>query len=136
MAGSTSKVSLQPTIVRTSQNGTITAVNGRMRPIMAFRSDSGSPETAAKVCTGVPIAPQATGAVFAIRFSAAAWKGRNPKPIMKAPAIATGAPNPAAPSMKAPKQKATSSTCSRRSGVMLAIDSFMISNCPVSTEMS
>src|ERR1700683_2411833 len=55
---------------------------------------------------------------------------------MNAPAIATGAPKPAAPSMNAPKQNATSSTCRRRSGVIPAIDSFMISNCPVSTEMS
>jgi hypothetical protein len=33
---------------------------------------------------------------------------------MKAPAIATGAPKPAAPSMSAPKQNATSRTCRRR----------------------
>src|SRR6266446_5727457 len=136
MAGRTSNVSAHPTIVRTSQNGTMTAVKGRMRPIIALRSDSDSPHTAANVCTGVPIAPQATGAVLAIRFSAAAWKGRKPSPIMKAPAMATGAPNPAAPSMNAPKQNATSKTCRRRSGVMPATDSFMISNWPVSTEMS
>src|SRR5256885_9277622 len=49
IAGSTSRVSFQPTIVRTSQNGTITAVKGRMRPIMALRSDSGKPQTAASV---------------------------------------------------------------------------------------
>src|SRR5882762_9621419 len=34
MAGSTSKVSFQGTMARTSQNGTMTAVMGRMRPIM------------------------------------------------------------------------------------------------------
>ena len=123
-------------MVLTSQNGTMTAVKGRMRPIIALRSDSGKAVTAASVCTGVPMAPQATGAVFAIRFNAAAWKGLKPSPIMKAPAMATGAPNPAAPSMNAPKQKATSNTCSRRSAVIPATDSFMISNCPVSTEMS
>ena len=55
---------------------------------------------------------------------------------MNAPAMATGAPNPAAPSMNAPKQNATSKSCSRRSGVIAATDCFMISNCPVSTEMS
>ncbi len=108
MAGRTSKVSAQPTMVRTSQKGTRTAVNGRMRPTIALMSDSGSPETAASAWTGVPIAPQATGAVLAIRLSAAAWNGRKPRPIMKAPAIATGAPNPAQPSMNAPKQNATS----------------------------
>src|SRR6267378_2323900 len=34
IAGSTSNVSSQLTIVRTSQNGTITAVNGRILPII------------------------------------------------------------------------------------------------------
>src|ERR1700726_5204438 len=94
IAGNTSKVSDQLTKVRTNQNGTITAVHGRIRPTIALKSDSGSAVTAASVCTGVPIAPQATGAVFAIRFKTAAWKGRKPSPIMKAPAIATGAPKP------------------------------------------
>src|SRR5205809_3914592 len=136
MAGSTSNVSAQPTIARTSQKGTMMPVMGRMRPIMALRSDSGRPDTAASVCTGVPMAPHATGDVFAISLSAAAWNGLNPRPIMKAPAIATGAPNPAAPSMNAPKQNATNRTWSRRSGVIPATDSFMISNWPVWTEMS
>src|ERR1700686_756565 len=136
MAGKTSKVSLQLTIVLTSQKGTMIAVKGRMRPIIALRSDSGRDVTAARVWTGVPIAPQATGAVLAIRFNAAAWNGLNPSPIMNAPAIATGAPNPAAPSMNAPKQNATSNTCNRRSAVTPAIDSFMISKSPVLTEMS
>src|SRR5205814_1898902 len=104
MAGSTSKVSLQLTMARTSQNGTMIPVMGRMRPIIALRSDSGKPDTAASVCTGVPMAPHATGDVLASRLSAAAWNGLNPRPIMKAPAIATGAPNPAAPPMNAPKQ--------------------------------
>ncbi len=72
MAGKTSNVSFHGTMARTSQNGTMTAVIGRMRPIMAFISASGSNVTAASMCTGVPIAPQATGAVLAIRFSAAA----------------------------------------------------------------
>jgi len=136
MAGSTSKVSLQPTIARTSQKGTMMPVKGRIRPTIALRSDSGRPETAASVCTGVPMAPHATGEVLAMRLRAAAWNGLNPRPIMKAPAIATGAPNPAAPSMKAPKQNATSSSCRRRSAVIPATDSFMISNWPVETEMS
>src|SRR5438034_11586114 len=75
MAGNTSKVSFQLTIVLTSQKGTMIAVKGRIRPIMAFKSDSGKDVTAASVWTGVPIAPQATGAVFAIKFNAAAWNG-------------------------------------------------------------
>src|SRR6266568_1779405 len=136
MAGNTSKVSFQLTIVLTSQKGTMIAVKGRIRPIIAFKSDSGKDVTAASVWTGVPIAPHATGAVFAIKFNAAAWNGLKPRPIMKAPAIATGAPKPAAPSMNAPKQNATRSSCSRRSAVMPATDSFIISNWPVNTEMS
>src|SRR5256886_9210155 len=60
MAGSTSRVSPHPTIARTSQNGTMMPVMGRMRPIIALRSDSGRPDTAASVCTGVPMAPHAT----------------------------------------------------------------------------
>src|SRR5437660_4988264 len=136
IAGSTSNVSAQPTIARTNQKGTMMPVIGRIRPIIALRSDSGRPDTAASVCTGVPMAPHATGDVLAMRLSAAAWNGLNPRPIMKAPAIATGAPNPAAPSMNAPKQNATNRTWSRRSGVIPATDSFMISNWPVWTEMS
>src|SRR5882672_7406246 len=68
MAGSTSKVSFHGTMARTSQNGTITAVIGRMRPIMAFMSASGRKVTAASMCTGVPIDPHATGAVLAMRL--------------------------------------------------------------------
>ena len=40
--------------------------------IIALKSGSVRPQTAARTCTGVPIAPQATGAVFAIKLSAAA----------------------------------------------------------------
>ena len=72
IAGSTSTVSSQLTIVRTSQNGTMIAVNGRILPIILLKSPSGSPDTAASVCTGVPMAPHATGAVFAIKFNTAA----------------------------------------------------------------
>src|SRR5579859_387286 len=136
MAGSTSKVSFQPTMARTSQKGTITAVSGSMRPIMAFISASGRAVTVASICTGVPIAPHATGAVLAIRFRAAAWKGLKPRPIMKAPAIATGEPNPAQPSMNAPKQKATSRSCSLRSEVMPPTEDFITSKSPVLTEIS
>src|SRR5207245_10725393 len=69
MAGRTSKVSSQFTMVRTSQQGTITAVNGRIRPIMAFKSDSGRPQTAASVEIGVQIHTHATGVVLACTFT-------------------------------------------------------------------
>ena len=47
--------------------------------------------------------------------------------------IATGVPKPAAPSMKAPNENATSSAWIRRSRESRPTDAFTISNCPVST---
>ena len=47
--------------------------------------------------------------------------------------IATGAPNPAAPSRNAPKLNAMSSAWSRRSSVSEAMDCLITSNCPVPT---
>ena len=84
----------------------------------------------------MPIAPQATGAVLAIRQSRAAWNGWNPSPTRNAAEIATGAPNPAAPSMNAPNEKATRTAWSRRSPESLAIDAFITSNWPVATARS
>jgi hypothetical protein len=82
------------------------------------------------VTIGVPIAPQATGAVLASRFSTADWNGLNPSPTITAPAIATGVPKPEVPSMIAPNENAISTHCSRRSNEMWTIDSLTISNCP------
>src|SRR5215471_16128994 len=87
------------TNVVTSQNGTSTGTTGSWRPAIADTVTSLRPLTAASVTMGVPIAPQATGAVFASRFSTADWKGEKPSPTMTAPAIATGVPNPDVPSM-------------------------------------
>ena len=50
-----------------------------------------------------------------------------------AAATATGVPNPAAPSMKAPKAKPMSTACSLRSSLSEPMESLMISNLPVST---
>ncbi len=82
---------------------------------------------------GVPIEPNATGDVFASRQMLAAKNGRNPRPTSMAAAIATGVPNPAAPSMKAPKANAISSACTLRSLVIPPNEFLMISNLPVST---
>ena len=84
---------------------------------------------------GVPMAPQATGAVLAIRLRTADWKGLKPRPTMTAPAMATGVPKPEVPSMMAPKENAMRSTCRRRSKEMWMMDSFTISNWPVMTVM-
>ena len=64
---------------------------------------------------GVPNAPKATGAVFAIKDNPDAARGVNPNPMRIAPVTATGVPKPDAPSKKAPKLNATSSSCSLRS---------------------
>src|ERR1051325_9309107 len=47
--------------------------------------------------------------------------------------MATGAPNPAVPSKKAPKEKAINKACNLLSEVMEAIKCLMISNCPLLT---
>ncbi len=43
--------------------------------------------------------------MFAIRHNPAAYNGLNPRPTKTAAVIATGAPNPAAPSKNAPNAK-------------------------------
>jgi hypothetical protein len=50
-----------------------------------------------------------------MRATPAARSGRNPRPISIAAEIATGVPNPAAPSMNAPNEKAIRSAWIRRS---------------------
>ena len=120
----------------TSQNGTITEKNGSWRPTIADRSSSGRPVTLARVMSGVPMAPKATGAVLPISDRPAAGRGRNPSPMSMAAQMAMGVPNPAAPSMKAPKLKAISSTWMRRSTASPAIVWRTSSNLPVLTVMS
>src|SRR5580765_1723261 len=137
-AGQTSNTSFHvpPSIftnVATSQNGTRIDTNGNWRPAIDDSVTWSRPLTAASVTIGVPIAPHATGAVLASRFSTADWNGRKPIPTMTAPAIATGVPNPDVPSMIAPNENAISTHCSRRSNEMWTIDSFTISNFPVTT---
>ena len=85
---------------------------------------------------GVPSAPYATGAVLPMRARPAAGRGLKPRPMSIAAEIATGVPNPAAPSMNAPNANAMSSTWMRRSPARPAIVSFTTSNFPVLTVMS
>src|SRR6266576_664180 len=82
IAGSTSKVSAHPTIARTSQNGTIRPVMGRMRPIIALKSDSGRP-----VNTEMSYRYTAATTIHAI------FRTPNPTPYRKLmPASETGNP--------------------------------------------
>ncbi|VVO45225.1 hypothetical protein PS710_06601 [Pseudomonas fluorescens] len=132
IAGQISSILRQPAKAQISQNGTITEKNGNCRPTIIDSSISSSPVTLARVMIGVPKAPNATGAVLAINARPDAASGENPSPIRMAPVTATGVPNPAAPSKNAPKQKAISSNCSRRSSVMRASESCSTLNEPFS----
>ncbi|MNL35303.1 hypothetical protein D3C87_1573280 [compost metagenome] len=80
----------------------------------------------------MPSAPKATGAVLAISARPEAANGEKPRPIRIAPVTATGVPKPAAPSKNAPKQKAISSNCRRRSSVIRARESCSTLNEPFS----
>ncbi len=82
---------------------------------MLLSDANGRPVTPASATTGVPSAPNATGAVLAISDRPDASSGENPSPSNSAPVMATGAPKPAAPSKNDPKQNATSTNCRRRS---------------------
>jgi hypothetical protein len=112
----------------------ITITSGvQIAPTSALSWESESPVVAASVTTGMPIEPNATGTVFASKQIADALKGENPRPTSMVAAIATGVPNPAAPSRKPPKAKAISRACTRGSGVTRAMELRMTSNCPAST---
>ncbi len=132
IAGHTSSILRQPANAQISQNGTSTEKNGNCRPTIIDSSISSSPVTLARVMIGVPSAPKATGAVLAISARPDAANGEKPRPIRIAPVTATGVPNPAAPSKNAPKQKAISSNCKRRSSVIRARESCSTLNEPFS----
>ncbi len=83
--------------------------------------------------TGMPIEPKATGAVLATRARTAAASGSKPRPASIEALIATGAPKPAMPSMRAPKQKATRRAWMRRSSVSLARERRITSKSPLAT---
>ena len=138
VAGQTSNACFQvpPSIftkVTTSQNGTRIETQGNWWPAMDDKVNWSRPLTAASVTIGVPIAPHATGAVFASKLSTADWNGLKPRPTITAPAIATGVPKPEVPSMIAPNENAISTACSRRSNEIWTIDSLTISNLPETT---
>ena len=65
-AGHTDRSPRQPLIVTTSHAGTISETKGSWRPANMPIVDAGMPVTAANVRIGVPIAPNATGAVLAM----------------------------------------------------------------------
>ena len=107
-AGHTSRIPRQPTCAATSQKGTISEKTGNCRPTMELSACRSRPVTLWSVVSGIPREPKATGAVLPMSASFAASSGLKPSPTSIAPEIATGAPNPAQPSMNAPKQNAMS----------------------------
>src|SRR5438445_621602 len=109
----------------------IRMAHGSWGPAIVERARGGRPDDCDRPTIGLPMAPQATGAVLASRLSTADWNGANPRPTIIAPAIATGVPNPLVPSMIAPNEKAISRHCRRRSNEMCVIDSLTISNFPL-----
>ena len=108
-AGHTLRRPRHPLIVTISHAGTISETNGSCRPAIWLSVNAGNSVTAARVRMGVPMAPNATGAVLAMSASPAACSGVKPRPIISAAQIATGVPKPEAPSMNAPNENATRS---------------------------
>ena len=71
-AGKTSRVLRQPAITTTRYTGMMIEMSAHNRPTMALSGSSGRPVMPASVVTGMPIDPNATGAVLAIRQMPAA----------------------------------------------------------------
>ena len=82
---------------------------------------------------GVARAPKATGAVLAIRATAAALSGWKPSAISITTVIATGVPKPASASSRAPKQKAMMIAWIRWSGLTFSKERRSTSKCPEAT---
>src|SRR6185437_775147 len=117
IAGQMSSIPRKPANAQINQNGTSSEKNGSCRPTIALSCFRSNPVTPCRPINGAPRAPNATGAVLAINERPDAESGEKPNPIKIAPVTATGVPNPQAPSMNAPKLKATSSSCNLLSSV-------------------
>src|SRR3984893_11141211 len=133
IAGQISFMPLKPAKAQISQNGTISEKIGNCRPTIAPSRNGSMPVTEARPWIGVPSAPYATGAVLAISDRPEAASGEKPRPIRTEPVIATGVPNPEAPSKNAPNENAISKSCRRRSSVTPPTARFKSSNFPVAT---
>ena len=94
-----------------------------------------SPVTLASATIGTPTLPKATGAVFDSSDTRTARRGSKPTPTSRNAVIATGAPKPALPSSRAPKQNATSTACTHGSpDARCSIHRRSLSNEPARTE--
>ena len=81
------------------------------------------------------IAPNATGAVLATSATDAALIGLKPSAISITAVIATGVPNPARASSRAPKQNAMITAWTRWSVEIAPKERRNTAKCPVSTVM-
>ena len=79
------------------------------------------------------MAPKATGAVLAVSASTAAFSGLKPRAISMTEVTATGVPNPASASMRAPNEKAMMIAWMRWSSLTRANERRSTSKCPVAT---
>src|ERR1035437_9462213 len=135
-AGHTSMVAERPLVRRCRWAGRRSESGAVRRPATALNRARGNPVMPASVMTGMPIDPNATGAVFASRQLDDAYSEEQPRRTIMAAATATGVPNPAQPSMNAPKAKAINRACMRLSEVIEPIESLIISDLPVATVIS
>ena len=132
-AGNISQVRFHPHSTMQSQKGTMRESRGTWWPMILPRVTASIPLTPAATATGIPAAANATGALLARRQRIAAARASKPRLTRMAAEIATGVPNPAAPSRNAPKANAMNSAWRRRSLVMDASDLRITSNCPEAT---
>lgn len=108
-AGHTSAIAAAPLVTRMMYAGRQSENGNVSLPTTALNCLSGRPVIAASVMIGMPIDPNATGAVSASMQMVDAYSDVNPSPTIIAAATATGVPNPAHPSMNAPNANAISS---------------------------
>src|ERR1700760_1080315 len=106
IAGVTASVFFQPQNIHSMKKGIRNEKGTDWMPIALPRVMASMPEEDTRPWIGAPMAPKATVAVLANSAIAAEVRGEKPKPINMADTTATGVPKPAAPSKKAPKQKA------------------------------
>ena len=135
VAGSVCRTPRQRSMMNTSAIGTNTPSSGVCRPTICASVCSGMLVTAARVVIGTASAPKATGAVLATSATVAALIGLKPSAISITLVIATGVPNPASASRRAPKQNAMMTAWIRWSSLTRANDLRSTSKCPVTTVM-
>lgn len=104
-----------PSMIIMRKKGTAIAKNGAWWPTTAPMCAGSRPVRLPAVVIGMATAPNATGAVFAMRHTTAVLSGLSPRASTIVAVMATGAPNPARASRRPPKQNAMSMAWMRMS---------------------